>query len=163
MSRYSLTRTPKYNKLWQLALAKPDSFYNIAYLLRVSMYVIQSNECICGMFAYDIVNRFFYYCKQTQQQRDYLIDSVIDLLDVNTFVSLWNDDDDVLLSFLLGGMPTNCAKNLNEHIWEDIIMLVKQGKITLWNVISRWKNHQHYYPKNTELLSVISMLLYCIQ
>ncbi len=73
------------------------------------------------------------YCKHTQQQRDTLIDVLIDTLDVETFVSLWNNDDDILISFLLGGLPTDCTKVLNDAIWAECM-------ITVSKTVQKWKH-----------------------
>ena len=117
LARYHLTYEHCPSNLWYLALEKPSCFYDIALLLRISTYTIQSHECLCGMFSYDIVKHVFRYCNDTQNDRDRFIEDLIDILDVATFNSVWNDDDDIFLTFMLGGLPTQCTKTLEHETW----------------------------------------------
>ena len=110
LHRYSGLRRPAGSKLWFLALNESDYFYDISYLIRVSTFNVQSKECLCGTYAYDIVKHVCLFCLQTECTRERMFNSLIDLLDVETFVSIWNDDDDLIITFLLGGIPNDYVK-----------------------------------------------------
>ncbi len=126
LSRYALIRAPNIHRLWRMVFERPDLFYDIAFLFYVSTLRMQSKECICGIFAYDIVKHVFIHCKYTESQRDSMFDSIIDILDVNTFCSLWEKDDDVFIAFLLGGLPTDCTHDLSHELWAKCIVNTSQ-------------------------------------
>ena len=131
LSRYSLIRTPGVHKLWYMAYDNPDHFHQLACLFRISSFVVQSKECLCGTYTFDIVKHVFIYCNETQNQRNDLMESIIDVLDVESFCSVWNNDDDVLIAFLLGGLPTERLKSISYYLWYKIMLFVCRT-VKLW-------------------------------
>ena len=94
----------------------------IAEIVKFGCLKIQSRECQCGIFAYDIVKHCFMNCPDNTTVINTMTEQICDVLSVDTYVSLWSDDD-AFLVFLLGGTP-NCIVELPFDTWKDVMFIV---------------------------------------
>ena len=124
LSRYKKIRTSKVHRLWLLSLDRPEHFFDIARLVRYSTAEIVSRECKCGIVANDFVKHVYMTCNLNSNDRDVLLNVICDKIDINVFVKLWMNDDDVMLEFLLGGAPLHCIQDIPYDDWAEIMTLV---------------------------------------
>ena len=97
LSRYLSIRSGSENHLWKLAQDCKDKFFEIATLIRIGAQPLTSRECPCGKVAYDIVKHVMLYCDINYCEREELFGNIIDVLDVEMCVKLWNEEEEILL------------------------------------------------------------------
>ena len=97
---------------------------------------MQSQECSCGTVAHDIVKHIMMSCPINLKERDLLFNNICDLLDVKLFVKLWSDEEELFLSFLLGGMPVMCQHSLEHNVWENVMLKVS-STLRKWDILFR--------------------------
>ena len=72
------------------------------------------------------------YCQLYCKERDILFNNICDIVDVETFVKLWSNEEDLFLCFLLGGIPID-NEYLDFEIWKNVMLIV--CKVTKkWNL-----------------------------
>ncbi len=62
-------------------------------------------------------------CLVNINERNELFEKLCDLMDLNIFVNLWSEDDDVIMCALLGGLP-DCFHELDPNTWKKAIIII---------------------------------------
>jgi len=131
LRRYASIRSDEFHRIWILCQRFPHKFSALATLVRIGSSKMQSRECRCGIVAHDFIRHILMSCNINLQERNDLFERICDIINVDYFVMLWSNDDDDILSFLLGGMPHGVNK-IEFETWANIMLIVAE-------YVMKWK------------------------
>jgi hypothetical protein len=106
LCRYVNIRSENVNRLWTLCQIYHGHFYDFAKIVKLASCKLISGECQCGIYAYDIVKHVLMHCRMNMYERNEFFERLCDIIDVESFVKLWGNEDESILQIILGGMPS---------------------------------------------------------
>lgn len=122
MSRYSVThRTLSLHRLCTLMYLYPEHKAHIQLTVLVGSKAKFSRECmLCNKYCYDHDAHLILHCESVLTQRNHFYMKLLDLLDVNVYVSIEMLDDEDALVLFCGAKPP--IPGLDETAWQTIIL-----------------------------------------
>ncbi len=134
--RYRSTHSKlKLHILWRLALAYPHLRYCVQYSLKIASRPITSCECPkCGRHAFDYDRHVLLHCEYYITERNEFFSTLIDQLDVDSYVQIEFLDENEMLALFWGSAQT-LPGIVSQTTWENVSLSFCKYVFHLKNVL----------------------------
>ena len=119
--------------LWRLSYLYTNYQHCLGLLCRLGLFPIVQHSCEkCNRDVSDIIKHYILSCESYVQERNVLLERIVDILPVQKSVEILEQDEDDLLVTLLGGM-TNSLEQIDDSMLAYVIVEIARCIYT-WNI-----------------------------
>ena len=123
----------KPNNLLLLSYIFPEYTKDIIYVLKLASCPKMYSKCyMCDRDVEDIILHIVMSCQCFVQERNVLFDIIVNILPVELSISFFEQNDEDLLTTMLGGL-TNWTSGINDEIWVELLLNICEYLNRKWN------------------------------